>query len=342
MDEITLFDGDGADLPALTGLTAAEVEKNLRAFMTDREAYSDNTFKKLMVVIRSWSTWCAQNGIPPLPVLPGDARSYFLELYEAGSASSSIDNHYAMLNMLLRISGLPDLKNSNEVKLALKKIRRLSVMDGEKTGQAVPFRYTDLQIACHLLSQSDRPADLRNRAFLMVAYNTLLRVQEIARIKVRDMSVNDGRVVLDLTHTKTQMTAAGVVKHLSQPTSRVLLEWLRVSGLNEHPESVIFSSVRRNGKATVTEKPMTTPALEKIFQDIWRMMGKDDEPTNKGRYKTWSGHSARVGAAQDMADRDVSMTQIMHEGTWSKPETVMRYLRKLKNRNSAMSDIMEK
>lgn len=56
MDEITLFDGDGADLPALTGLTAAEVEKNLRAFMTDREAYSDNTFKKLMVVIRSWST----------------------------------------------------------------------------------------------------------------------------------------------------------------------------------------------------------------------------------------------------------------------------------------------
>ena len=132
MDEITLFDGDGAELPALTGLTAAEVEKNLRAFMADREAYSDNTFKKLMVVIRSWSTWCAQNGIPPLPVLPGDARSYFLELYESGSASSSIDNHYAMLNMLLRISGLPDLKNSNEVKLALKKIRRLSVMDGEK------------------------------------------------------------------------------------------------------------------------------------------------------------------------------------------------------------------
>ncbi|WP_255296776.1 tyrosine-type recombinase/integrase [Leclercia adecarboxylata] len=342
MDEVTLFDGDGAALPALTGLTSAEVEKNLRAFMDDREAYSENTFKKLMVVIRSWSAWCVERGISPLPVLPGDARDYFLTLHDAGLASSSIDNHYAMLNMLLRISGLPDLKNSNQVQLALKKIRRISVMDGEKTGQAVPFRFTDLQIANHILSQSDRPADLRNRAFLFVAYNTLLRVQEIARIRVRDVSVKDERVVLELTHTKTMLTAAGVIKHLSLPASRVLLEWLRVSNLNEHPEAVIFSAVRKNGTVTVTDKPMTTPTLEKIFQDIWRKMGKDDEPANKGRYKTWSGHSARVGAAQDMADRDVSMTQIMHEGTWAKPETVMRYLRKLQNRNSAMTDIMEK
>lgn len=342
MDDVTLFDGGGSSLPALTGLTAEEVKKNLRAFMDDREAYSENTFKKLMVVIRSWSAWCTQRGIAALPVLPADARAYFIGLHESGLASSSIDNHYAMLNMLLRISGMPDLKNSNEVQLSLKKIRRLSVMGGEKTGQAVPFRYTDLQIANHILSQSDRPADLRNLAFLFVAYNTLLRVQEIARIRVRDVTVQDERVVLELTHTKTHLTAAGVIKHLSLPASRVLLEWLQLSNLNVHPEAIVFAAIRKNGTVTVTDKPMTTPTLEKIFQDIWRMMGKNDELANKGRYKTWSGHSARVGAAQDMADRDVSMTQIMHEGTWAKPETVMRYLRKLQNKNSAMTDIMEK
>lgn len=329
-------------LPALTGLTPGEVERNLRAFMADRDAYSENTFKKLMVVIRSWSAWCAQQEIPALPVVPSHARAYFIHLHETGAASSSIDTHYAMLNMLMRISGLPDLKNSNEVLLALKKIRRRSVMGGEKTGQAVPFRFTDLQIASHILGQSDRIADLRNRAFLFVAYNTLLRIQEIARIRVKDVSVNDERVILELTHTKTVLTAAGVIKHLSLPASRVLRQWLKVSGLYEHPDAVVFSAVRKNGTVTVTEKPMSTPAMEKIFQDTWRLLGKSDEPANKGRYVMWSGHSARVGAAQDMAERDVSMTQIMHEGTWAKPETVMRYLRKLKNKNSAMSDIMEK
>lgn len=76
-------------------------------------------------------------------------------------------------------------KNSTEVQLAMKKIRRQSVLGGEKTGQAVPFRLADLQLASHILSQSDRLADLRNLAFLYVAYNSLLRIQEIARIRVK-------------------------------------------------------------------------------------------------------------------------------------------------------------
>ncbi len=328
--------------PTLDGVTASDVEKNLRDFMADREAYSENTFKKLMSVVRAWSEWCKHKEIPALPILPPYARSYFIELHESGTASSSIDNHYAMLNMLARISGLPDLKESNEVQLALKKIRRLSVLNGEKTGQAVPFRLADLQLASHLLSQSERLADLRNRAFLYVAYNSLLRIQEIARIRVRDISSNDKRLILDVSHTKTMVTAAGVIKHLSLPASDALRQWLNTSGLSVHADAVVFSAVRKNNSVAVSYKPMTTPALEKIFHDTWRLLGKNEEAANKGRYMMWSGHSARVGAAQDMAERGVSMTQIMHEGTWTKPETVMRYLRRLKNENSAMSDILEK
>lgn len=329
-------------LTELTGISADEIANNLRKFMADKEAYSENTFKKLMTVVRAWARWCKEKNLPAMPIRPEYARAYFLELHEAGAASTSITNHFAMLNMLARISGLPDLKTNTEVQLAMKKIRRQSVLSGEKAGQAVPFRLADLQLASHILSQSEKLADLRNCAFLYVAYNSLLRIQEIARIRVRDLTLNEERIIMDISHTKTLVTAAGVIKHLSHPASKMLRLWLNKSQLINHPDAMVFSRVFKNDRVQISYKPMTTPSLERIFQDTWRLLGRETLAANKGRYEMWSGHSARVGAAQDMHDRGVGMAQIMHEGTWSKPETVMRYLRRLKNENSAMSNIMER
>ena len=39
-----------------------------------------------------------------------------------------------------------------------------------------------------------------------------------------------------------------------------------------------------------------------------------------------SGHSIRVGAAQDLLKSGASMPIIMNKGRWSKTDTVMRYL----------------
>jgi len=39
-----------------------------------------------------------------------------------------------------------------------------------------------------------------------------------------------------------------------------------------------------------------------------------------------SGHSFRVGAAQDLLASGASMPIIMHRGRWTKSDTVMRYL----------------
>ncbi|ENE7394559.1 integrase, partial [Escherichia coli] len=83
-----------------------------------------------------------------------------------------------------------------------------------------------------------------------------------------------------------------------------------------------------SNKARLTTTPLTAPAMEKIFSDAWVLLNKRDATPNKGRYRTWTGHSARVGAAIDMAEKQVSMVEIMQEGTWKKPETLMRYLRR--------------
>jgi hypothetical protein len=40
-----------------------------------------------------------------------------------------------------------------------------------------------------------------------------------------------------------------------------------------------------------------------------------------------SGHSMRVGAAQDLLNSGASMPIIMQRGRWSKTDTVMRYVK---------------
>ncbi len=53
--------------------------------------------------------------------------------------------------------------------------------------------------------------DIRNLAFLGIAYNTLLRIAEIARIRVKDISRTDGgRMLIHIGRTKTLVSTAGV------------------------------------------------------------------------------------------------------------------------------------
>ena len=42
-----------------------------------------------------------------------------------------------------------------------------------------------------------------------------------------------------------------------------------------------------------------------------------------------------------MAGRGYAVAQIMQEGTWKKPETLMRYIRNLQALEGAMTDLME-
>ncbi|MCV6038696.1 integrase, partial [Escherichia coli] len=81
--------------------------------------------------------------------------------------------------------------------------REAATEKGERTGQAVPLRWDDLKLLDVLLSRSDRLVDLRNRAFLFLAYNTLLRMAEMSRVRVRDLEQTGDTVTLHVSHTKT-------------------------------------------------------------------------------------------------------------------------------------------
>lgn len=330
-------------LPALS--VDEDIAARLREFVQDKDAFSPNTWRQLLSVMRSCYRWAQEHQRSFLPMMPGDLRDYLTHLQQAGRASSTISTHASLISMLHRHAGLLPPNSSPAVSRAMKKINRVAVVTGERTGQAVPFRLADLMALDKIWSGSKRLQDRRNLAFLHVAYSTLLRVSELARLRVGDVTrAEDGRIILDVGYTKTIVQTGGLVKALSTLSSQRLTEWIEMAGLAYEPDAYLFCRVHRTNKATITTRgPLSTPALEAIFAQAWQVAGQGKQvKANKDRYLGWSGHSARVGAAQDMAQQGYSVAQIMQEGTWKKPETLMRYIRNVDAHKGAMIDLMEK
>jgi site-specific recombinase XerC len=324
--------------------TGEEIGDKLAAFVRHREAFSPNTWRQLLSVMRCCWRWSQENQRSFLPMTPDDLQDYLFNLQATGRASSTISTHAALISMLHRNAGLVPPNVSPDVGRARKKINRAAVVSGERTGQAVPFCRRDLNRLDAVWQGSSRLQHLRDLAFMHVAYSTLLRMSELSRLRVRDITrAPDGRMILDVGWTKTILHSGGLVKALSARSSQRLSDWIVAAGLTREPDAILFCPVHRSNKITsVATEPMSAPCLEDIFSRARKAAGLTEPvKTNKGRYAGWSGHSARVGAAQDMARKGFSIAQIMQEGTWTQTQTVMRYIRMVEAHKGAMVGMME-
>lgn len=321
-----------------------DVAARLREFVQDKDAFSANTWTQLLSVMSICWRWSRGNQRSFLPMLPGDLRDYMMWLCDSGRASSTIATHASMISMLHRNAGLVPPNGSPLIFRAMKKINRLAVVSGERTGQALPLSLDDLYRLDDCWARSERLQEIRNLAFMHVAYSTLMRISELARIRVCDLSrAEDGRFILDVSHTKTIVQTGGLIKALSAFSSRRLEQWIAAAGFGNKPDAYVFCRVHRSNRILVScEKPLSRPSIEEIYSKAWLSAGhQENAPGNKNRYRRWSGHSTRVGAAQDMARKGYPIAQIMQEGTWKKPETLMRYIRKVDAHSGAMMDMME-
>ena len=70
-----------------------------------------------------------------------------------------------------------------------------------------------------------------------------------------------------------------------------------------------------------TSPHISVGQINRIYKKIARKAG-----LSESEIKSISGHSMRVGAAQDLLNSGASMPTIMQRGRWSKTDTVMRYL----------------
>jgi integrase len=91
--------------------------------------------------------------------------------------------------------------------------------------------------------------------------------------------------------------------------------------MNELPEGEEYLMVGIDRGGRISRSSLNSGQINRIYKRIAGDAGLD-ELVIEGI----SGHSMRVGAAQDLLNSGASMPIIMQRGRWSKTDTVMRYL----------------
>jgi integrase len=159
----------------------------------------------------------------------------------------------------------------------------------------------------------------RDRAILLIAYDTLCRRSELVSLRVEDVKAiianGSEKTSILLRRSKTDQNAIGRRLHLNERVQKALQEWLERLRDDKGP---LFRGVDRGQKIT---KALGAGQINRIYKRLAIRANLDEELIKK-----ISGHSMRVGHAQDLVISGASMPQIMSKGRWSKTDTVMRYV----------------
>lgn len=160
------------------------------------------------------------------------------------------------------------------------------------------------------------PDDLsgkRDAAIVCVGYDSLARSYELSLMKVEHVS-SDGAKIL-IPRSKTDQSGEGRTAYLSSRTRDVLNEWLDASGLTHGP---LFQGLHTR---KLSGKPLSTSAIRRLVK---RAAQRSD--LEKSEAQEISGHSMRVGAAQDMMIAGLDHIAIMQAGGWKTLDVVARYV----------------
>jgi integrase len=157
---------------------------------------------------------------------------------------------------------------------------------------------------------------LRDRALLLTAYDGMCRRSELVELKVEDITLsNEGSIKIKLRRSKTDQDGLGRWIYLKAETQAAIIDWLKISGVKS---GKLFRGINKGSKINDN---LNASQVNRIFKKLAKYSKIEPE-----FIKSISGHSIRVGAAQDLLLSGASLPMIMNKGRWSKADTVMRYV----------------
>ena len=236
---------------------------------------------------------------------------------------STIDRRIASLVKWSSILEWDDPRSSHKVKARIAKIRK-EVKKNSK--QAEGLRIEHLKQALEALTPSIA-RDCQDAAMIWVAFETLCRESEMTSFDWEDIKVDpDGSGTLEIESSKTDQEGEGAIQSISTVTVALLMNWKRVCSVDSGP---IFRGVYSSGKLG---DRMSTRAVDRCYKRIAKRIGL--EPS------IFSGHSTRVGAAQDMVEAGIDSAKILLAGRWASDAMLVRYAKRIRAKKSGMADYM--
>ena len=281
-------------------------------------AFSDNTERALRSDLAIYAAWCGERGLRAVPAGP-ETVAAFVDAMAEVKAPATVRRYVTSIDIAHRIVGCANAAKSEAVRLALKRMhRKKGRRQDQARGLTWPLRNRLLDAA------GDRLIDDRNRALLAVAYDGMLRRSELSALQVGDLLEEmDGDATVLVRRGKTDQEGEGETVWIAPDSLALVRVWLERGGI---ADGLLFRSVGKGGKHG---GPLPPGQVPRIFKAMARAAGLPPHVVDG-----LSGHSTRVGAAQDMIGAGIEMPAILHAGRWKSTAMVSRYGARLQARQS--------
>ena len=284
-------------------------------------AYAPNTAKAYRSQLRAWVSWCAQRGLSPAGADADSLVTYIRERAEGVAIGdrqhrpakpNSLNVACAAISKAHEVAGLPDITKHARVREALRSHRSRVARAGVRVRQAEALTAENMAAIRATALQPRRgrggvetEEQARRRGLVDIALVGLMRDCLLRRSEAADArwshitSHADGTGRLFVGVSKTDQEGEGALLFVSRRTMRDL------------------SALRSDGAED-----------RRVFGLHPRTIGRRIAAAARaaGEVGAYSGHSARVGMARDLARAGEELPALMTAGRWKGPEMVARYI----------------
>ena len=284
----------------------------LKTLIKIEGAYAPSTIRAYKSNFEKFMEFCDNEGVKALPAERVNVASYIQHLAESKLRSASIRIAVASISAMHRLNEVYDPTTHPDVKIEMRRMHRKL---GRESQQAEGINSALLRQMIN--ATDDSLMGIRDRALLLTAYDTMCRRSELVSLSMKDLIINhqDLSLKIKLRRSKTDQDGLGRWLHLSKEAQAAILSWVDVANI---VEGKLFRGVIHGQRIADN---LSASQINRIFKRLARKSKAD-----RSVVKHISGHSMRVGAAQDLLISGASLPMIMQRGRWSKADTVMRYV----------------
>jgi integrase/recombinase XerD len=276
-------------------------------------AYAPSTMRGYYADVEAFEKWCHANGVKePFPA-EVETICRFLEDEGEKWAPSTVRRRLYAIRKVHRLLKLPDPTYDEDVNLALRRVRRRKAVR-PKQAKGLTQDYLER----FLETEPDTPWGLRNRAMLSLGYELLTRRSELVALRNGDLEDRgDGTLRVLIRRSKSDPFGEGRIAFTSVKTARLVKEWIDWRGSEIE---WLFCPIY-HGKPI--NRILETTTVKRLVKNAAERVGLDPEEV-----EAFSGHSLRVGAAQDLLTKGFDTAAIMRAGGWKSINILARYLEK--------------
>jgi site-specific recombinase XerD len=306
-------------LTAYSPTLPAAAAQNLATWTaTARDALAENTQKAYRADSAAFADWCQAQSVSSLPASLETIIGFLKAESATGKAVATIRRRASSIARMHKAAGVANPCDTELVRLTLKGIARTR---GTDQRQAAGLTERDaLTIKARM---GDTVKDARDLALVLAGRDLLARSSELVSLTVADLEAADDGMMVRMRRRKTSTETT--TYYIGPEAGQAVTTWLQRAGITSGP---VFQTLTKGGKAT--GNPLDT-------RDVRRILKAVAVTARLEHGAAISGHSLRVGMAQDLVAADLDLASVMQAGGWATPSMVARYTQKLTARRGAVA-----